>query len=53
LILEIEGREKTRRFHLEAGTSLFKPCREKNAPNPGEPCRTANPAHRCFDLRIP
>ncbi|MFM8365617.1 MAG: transglutaminase family protein [Verrucomicrobiota bacterium] len=53
LILEIESREKPRRFQLEAGSAVFKPCHQKNPPAPGEPCRTANPTHRCFDLRIP
>jgi uncharacterized protein (DUF2126 family) len=53
LILEIESREKPRRFQLEAGSAVFKPCHQKNPPAPGEPCRTANSTHRCFDLRIP
>ncbi|MFM8364804.1 MAG: transglutaminase family protein, partial [Verrucomicrobiota bacterium] len=53
LILEIEGREITRRFQLEAGAAVFKPGPLKKSAAPGAPCRTANPDHRCFDLRIP
>jgi hypothetical protein len=54
LVLEIEGRGKTRRFVLNPETDSFKSLSEKNPPLPrGRSCRAADPAHRSFDLRIP
>jgi uncharacterized protein (DUF2126 family) len=54
LVLEIEGRGKTRRFVLNPEAYSFKPLSEKTPPLPrGRPCRAADPAHRSFDLRIP
>jgi len=53
LTLEIESREKNLCFRLEMGCMHFKACSSKKTPAAGTPCRTANPDHRCFDLRIP
>lgn len=54
LMLEIEGRSRTRRFVLEPGSAVFKTLPAKiPSPPEGPPCRAADPAHRCLDLRIP
>jgi len=53
LVLEIESRKETRCYRWEAGSIVFTRCDQKNTPPAGEPCRSANPVHRCFDLRIP
>lgn len=54
LVLEIEGGQTIRRFELAPLSTAFKPLPAKTPPPAaGPPCRTANPSHRSFDLRIP